>query len=48
MATQVSICVRVRPKLFGQAGYHWTKAGASALPAIKFCIDNNRWPGILD
>ena len=33
---------------FKRAGFRWSKAGASALLAVKCRIDNNRWADFLN
>ncbi len=43
-----SACKRIVGSRFKRAGCRWSKAGANALPAVKCCIDNNRWAGFLD
>ena len=43
-----SACKRIVGSRFKRAGFRWSKAGANALPAVKCCIDNNRWADFID
>ena len=43
-----SACKRIVGSRFKRAGFRCSKAGANALPAVKCCIDNNRWADFID
>ena len=43
-----SACKLVVGSRLKGAGRHWSKAGANGLLAIRYCLENRRWPDFLD
>ena len=43
-----SACKRIVGNRFKQSGRRWSKAAANAVPTIRCCLENSRWPDFLD
>jgi len=43
-----SACKRIVGNRFKRSGRRWSKAAANAVPTIRRCLENSRWPDFLD